>query len=246
MPRPDEPLFMPNSPNRHVRTPADEARHRELRSWFDSKRPSLEDLLATGDYTPPMKLMDALSNTDAPSELHRWHRRYGIWVVIGGLVVVTLLVAAALFANYMYWRSKQQAQQRAAAKTVDQLGGKSQHIFSSMSPWARFFEAGDAPNLFMLPSKGLTDNDLVVFESAPTTRGLYLFDNRITDEGLTHLRNLPALDFLDLRRNPITDAGLRHLEQHKNLKHLYLIGTQVTPAGVQRLRAKLPNAEIAH
>jgi Leucine-rich repeat (LRR) protein len=87
---------------------------------------------------------------------------------------------------------------------------------------------------------------LAIFESAPTTRGLYLFGNQITDDGLRHLSNLPELDFLDLRRNNITDAGLVHLEKLPKLKQVILIGTQVTPAGVNKLQKKLPHTKIAH
>jgi hypothetical protein len=163
-----------------------------------------------------------------------------------GFLVLGLICTTGLIASHLHWRSQQQAQQRAAAKAVVALGGEAQHIFSSLTPWTRYMESADAPNLFLLNSKNVTDDDLIIFETAPTTRGLRLFDNRITDDGLVHLKNLPALDFLDLRRNNITDAGLKHLEHHKKLEHLYLLGTQVTPAGIQQLQKKLPNTKIAH
>ena len=80
--------------------------------------------------------------------------------------------------------------------------------------------------------------------SAPTTRALWLFENRITDDGLVHLKDLTALEQLDLRRNKITDAGLVHLEGLRNLQNLYLIRTQVTPTGVAKLQKKLPSTKI--
>jgi hypothetical protein len=159
---------------------------------------------------------------------------------------LVLATAVGLITARQYWRSRQQAQQRAAAVAVEELGGDVQHVLSSMAPLTPLLESGDAPNLFMLNSKNITDDDLAIFESAPTTRGLFLFGNRITDDGLVHLKNLPVLEDLDLRRNPITDAGLVHLEGLRNLKRLYLIGTQVTPAGVAKLQKKLPNTKIAH
>lgn len=242
------------------RSAADSARLREVRDWFDRERPSLDDLLASGDYTEPFRLTGdketgVSTNTAVSSNPRRADdesmsrakpRQRWFYFLLAGLLVAAIIGAAGLIASYSQWRSQQQSQQRAAAKAVEALGGHAQHIFSSFSPWARYMESADAPNLFLLNSKKVTDDDLIIFESAPTTRGLHLFDNRITDDGLVHLKNLPALDFLDLRRNNITDAGLKHLEHHKNLKDLYLIGTQVTPRGVQQLQKKLPNTKIAH
>lgn len=167
---------------------------------------------------------------------------YGLTTVLVGIIVL----AAGLVGSYRLWKSRQQAQQRAAAEAVVALGGETSFAFSSLSPFSRLLESGNAPNVFFLPGKGVTDDDLVIFQTAPTTRGLYLIGNPITDDGLRHLSNLPELDFLDLRRNNITDAGLVHLEKLSKLKNLYLIGTQVTPAGVSKLQKKLPNTKIAH
>ena len=168
-----------------------------------------------------------------------------VWYGLTTVLVVMIVLATVMVGSYRFWKSNQQVQQRAAAKAVEALGGKGQLAYSSL-PLGFYLESGDAPNVFLLNSKGVTDDDLVIFESAPTTRGLHLFDNQITDEGLRHLSNLSELDFLDLRRNNITDAGLVHLEQHYKLKQLILIGTQVTPAGVSKLQKKLPHAKIAH
>jgi hypothetical protein len=170
------------------------------------------------------------------------------WVVRGivGALLICVLGATGLVISHRLWKSRRQAQQRAAMAAVVELGGAVQHSFSSFSPISIMLENGDAPNMILLNSKGVTDDDLRIFESAPTTRALSLFGNQVTDAGLAHLSNLSELDFLDLRRNNITDAGLVHLEGLTKLKNLYLIGTNVTPAGVKKLQQKLPNAKIAH
>jgi type II secretory pathway pseudopilin PulG len=175
------------------------------------------------------------------SKTRRW-----LWYGLTAVIALVIILAAGLFGSYRLWKSRQQAQQRAAAEAVEALGGTGQLVYSSLSPLSFYLESGDAPNLFFLNSTGVTDDDLVVFESAPTTRGLNLFDNQITDDGLRHLSNLPELDFLDLRRNNITDAGLVHLEKLSKLKNLYLIRTRVSPSGISKLQKKLPNTKIAH
>jgi len=172
--------------------------------------------------------------------------RRWLWYGLLAVAVGVIVLAAGLVGSYRVWKSRQQAQQRKAAEAVEALGGTGQLVFSKLSPLSFYLEGGDAPNLFLLSGKGVTDDDLAIFESAPTTRGLHLFGNQITDEGLRHLSNLPELDFLDLRRNNITDAGLVHLENLPKLKQVILIGTQVTPAGVSKLQKKLPNAKIVH
>lgn len=179
-----------------------------------------------------------------PASLKR--RRWFLFA-IGGLLVVVAASAVGLVVSYGLWNGQRQAQQRAAVAKVEALGGTAQPSSSSASPISIMLESRNAPNLIHLNEKGLSDDDLRFLESAPTTRSLSLFKNKITDEGLIHLSNLPSLEFLDLRRNMgITDAGLIHLEKLRNLKHLYLMGTGVTPAGAMKLQAKLPNTKIGY
>jgi hypothetical protein len=170
------------------------------------------------------------------------------WLCFSLVAGTLLLVAGAawVFASYSWSKSQVQAQQRAAVAAVERLGGEAVQSFNSPLPMLTFFERNNAPNIIFLNGKNVTDDDLKIFESAPTTRALHLFGNKITDDGLTHLNNLHQLEFLDLRRNPITDAGLVYLEGHKELQHLYLIGTNVTAAGVSKLQTRLPKAKIAH
>jgi Leucine-rich repeat (LRR) protein len=173
-------------------------------------------------------------------------RRPWVFHVVGTLLAITTFSAVGLITSYRLSRSRQQAQQRAAVAAVEALGGEAQLVYSSTLAIRLSLEEGDAPNLFFLNSKNVTDDDLRLFESAPTTRGIHLFNNRITDAGLAHLENLSNLDLLDLRRNNITDAGLVHLEHLQKLQNLYLLGTNVTPVGVTKLQKKLPNTKISH
>ena len=179
----------------------------------------------------------------------RSRRLSGRWLLmaIGGTLFILFLSCAGLVGSYQIWRSGQQAQQRRAVAAIEALGGTATPSLSNSKPWTVILEQGDAPNVIKLNEKRIRDNDLQVFESAPTTRGLFLFKNQITDEGLVHLKDLKMLETLDLRRNPgITDAGLVHLENLKSLKQVYLMSTGVTPAGVSKLQQKLPNTKIHH
>jgi hypothetical protein len=171
----------------------------------------------------------------------RWLRYV---LVASGLAL--LGAGAAMVISHRLWNIRREAQQRAALEEITRLGGEAAISFYGPMPLAAFLERNNAPNIILLNSKNLTDDDLRVFESAPTTRSLSLFDNRITDQGLVHLKNLHSLEFLDLRRNGgVTDAGLIQLETLHKLQHLYLIRTGVTAAGVSKLQKKLPNTKIA-
>jgi len=194
----------------------------------------------TAEYV--VMLRSASMPDSEPKSPRRW-----LWYSIGGAALVVVIGCAGLLGSYRMWHSRRQAQQREAAAAVVALGGTAQPSLSSTSPISVILERGNAPNLFMLNEMGLDDNDLKLFESAPTTKELSLFKNNVTDQGLAHLTNLHALETLDLRRNPgITDAGLVHLEGLTNLKRLHLIRTSVTPAGVSKLQQKLPNTKIAY
>ena len=180
------------------------------------------------------------------SDFPKTPRRWLLYVLLGSLLAV-VLCCAGLVGSYQFWHGRRQAWQRQAADAVVAMGGTAQPSFSSTSPVSVILEGGNAPNLFILNDMGVNDDDLTLFESAPTTRGLFLFNNNITDRGLVHLRYLKELETLDLRRNPgITDAGLVHLEGLSNLKNLHLIKTGVTPVGVSKLQQKLPKTKIAY
>jgi hypothetical protein len=162
------------------------------------------------------------------------------------MFLVTLAAGIMGVVSHRVVNAQRQSQQRTAVEQVLARGGDAQLIYSSL-PIGAWLENGNAPNLLMLNSKNITDDDLAMFETAPTTRGLYLFNNQISDGGLVHLKDLKLLDFLDLRRNAgITDAGLVHLEGLTKLENLYLMGTSVTPAGVAKLQRKLPKTKIRH
>src|SRR5262245_17628332 len=113
-----------------------------------------------------------------------------------GLFTVTAFIvggAAWLIASYSWAKSRVQAQQRAAVAEVKRLGGEAGQSFNSPLPMLTYFERNNAGNLIFLNSKNLTDDDLKIFEAAPTTRALHLFGNKITDDGLVHLKKLDKL-----------------------------------------------------
>ena len=151
--------------------------------WTGGKRPRRG---ANTIYYHIRSGIDPLMNT------MKFRRRW-LLLGLGGLLFVVLATAVGLISTRHYWWSQQQAQQRTAALAVEALGGETQHVLSSFSPLALYFEPDDAPNVFFLSSKGITDDDLKLLESAPVTRGLFLFENRITDDGLVHFKNLVLL-----------------------------------------------------
>ena len=204
-------------------------------------------VLQTGPPADGGKVAVLLANTQAMAADSKNPPRRWLWYALAGGFLIVVISCAGLIGSYRIWRTRQQAQQREAVTAVLALGGTAQQTLSSTSPISVLMEQGDAPNHITLNELALEDDDLRLFGSAPTTRGLFLFKNEITDQGLVHLRDLKSLETLDLRRNTrITDAGLVHLEGLTNLKHLYLIGTGVTPAGAAKLQKKLPKTKIAY
>src|SRR5690349_4619321 len=114
---------------------------------------------------------------------HRRPRR--LWYGLGVMFLVTLAAGVTGVVLHRVVHARQQAQQRAAVEQVLARGGDAQSIYSSV-PIGAWLENGNAPNLLGLNSKNVTDDDLRIFKTAPTTRGLLLFDNQITDVGLVH------------------------------------------------------------
>ena len=80
---------------------------------------------------------------NSPAPRRRW-LLYGL----GGSLLLVLATAVGLITARQIWSSRQQAQQRAAAAAVEKLGGETQHVLSSFSPLALYFEPDDAPNVF--------------------------------------------------------------------------------------------------
>lgn len=66
----------------------------------------------------------------------------------------------------------------------------------------------------------------------------------VADEGLESLRSLPKLRLLDLSKTAITDKGLHVLGDLASLAFLEINGTLATAEGVERLKRRLPNADI--
>lgn len=95
-----------------------------------------------------------------------------------------------------------------------------------------------------LNSTSISNAALEHIQEIPTLERLRLFSVRVTDDGLENLSRLAQLKILDLSQTQVTDAGLVHLESLKALEELDLRNTQVTEAGANKLRKKLPTANI--
>jgi ribosome-binding protein aMBF1 (putative translation factor) len=61
-------------------TPADRARHKAIREKFQAERPTLEDLLASGDYAGPLPLRDYLALRRFLHALREERERQGLSV----------------------------------------------------------------------------------------------------------------------------------------------------------------------
>lgn len=91
----------------------------------------------------------------------------------------------------------------------------------------------------------ITDKGLEHLENMTGMTHLWLGGTSVTDEGLEHLRRMEDLYWLDLRGTQVSDDGLKYLSGMRKLWQLVLWDTHVTEAGVQRLKAELPNLDLA-
>lgn len=96
-----------------------------------------------------------------------------------------------------------------------------------------------------LHSRGLlTDDDLVLLESATCLEYLNLENQPIGDKGVMHLRNCRRLQTLMLRDTCVTDAALDHLHNLPELSYLSLLHTRVTAVGRKRFQDLHPNCLV--
>ena len=72
-------------------------------------------------------------------------------------------------------------------------------------------------------------------------------DGTITDAGLAKIQAKSGEASLTLVfvRSPITDAGLNQLGKFSNVKRVEAFGSRLTQAGIQKLKAALPQVEVA-
>src|SRR5437868_10666305 len=96
--------------------------------------------------------------------------RHWLRYVLLTLFVSLLGAGAAIVISHRVWNSRRQAQQRAALVEITRLGGEAGISFYSRWTMAMSLEGNNAPNIILLNSKSISDNDLRIFESAPTTR----------------------------------------------------------------------------
>jgi hypothetical protein len=86
---------------------------------------------------------------------------------------------------------------------------------------------------------------LRVIAECDSLQGLNLHNTTVTDRCLQVLARMPNLIHLDVSTNPITDDGPVYFTTMSSLKKLNLADTQVTENGIRKLRAALPDCEIA-
>lgn len=158
----------------------------------------------------------------------------------------TLLVAMAVFAVWLGFKSARARRQRAAVDRILELGGIVMYDYEyeegakpPAPDWLRQL-LGDEYFLTVegvaLGTRHLTDDDMEHFEALTELRVLRLPEGRMTDAGLAKLKGLTRLTDLELSCTPITDQGLAHLSGLVNLKHLRLQDTEVKDEGLAHLK----------
>jgi hypothetical protein len=167
-------------------------------------------------------------------------------------MALVLLLALALA-----WLSGPTRVNRAAIRTVQELGGFSDREgrlapatppkqASAVSPPGRLRAriAGEFINrlpVVSLDGARLSAADLAVIGRAAGLQRLYLNGTSVDDTGLWHLRGLNDLRVLELSETQVGDAGIGHLAGLRRLEKLLLYQTSVGDAvgialkGMQRL-----------
>ena len=95
-----------------------------------------------------------------------------------------------------------------------------------------------------LSETGISDAGLKHFARARNLTHLNLSHTSITDAGLAHIRNAPHLGYLNLYDTQVSDRAIEHISRFKNLKSIYVWQSKITSAGIEKLKSRLPKAEI--
>jgi hypothetical protein len=156
-------------------------------------------------------------------------------------MALVLLLALALA-----WLSGPTRVNRAAIRTVQQLGGFSdreerlapvnppKHASAALPPGRlRARIAGEFINelpVISLDGARLSAADLAVIGRAAGLHRLYLNGTSVDDTGLWHLRGLHDLRVLELSETQVGDSGVRHLAGLGRLEKLLLYQTSVGDA----------------
>ena len=91
----------------------------------------------------------------------------------------------------------------------------------------------------------ITDRGLLELDQMPNLRTLNLSQTSVTGERFADLAMLGRLEELHLYNTRLTEPGLAALSKLRNLRSLNLINVPVSAAWQKRLRAELPDCDIA-
>lgn len=91
----------------------------------------------------------------------------------------------------------------------------------------------------------VSDENLEVLAKLPALKILRLDGTKITDAGIAKLVGSTSLENLNLSENQLTDACVDSLCKIKTLKSLSIRATQISEAGREKIKAALPNCQVA-
>ncbi len=92
----------------------------------------------------------------------------------------------------------------------------------------------------------ISDSGLRYLRVLTRLESLDLGRTSIGDAGLAYLAELPELRSLTCERTRVTDAGLPDIMKIRSLEYVNLALTHVSPEGIARLRAEMPDLEVAY
>ena len=152
--------------------------------------------------------------------------RFGLRTLL--LATVAVAIACGFLSRY----ARQVDRQRVALAGIAELGGEVR-LSDPFEEWIGAHPRGAGWARTTFPNWTCS----VV---AVTLRG-----ERVGDLDIAKLTQLPKLQSLDLSGSQASDESVGILSRFPVLRKLDLTGTRVSADGIARLRAALPNAEIA-
>lgn len=97
-----------------------------------------------------------------------------------------------------------------------------------------------------LTDSAISDSGWELVGRLRNLRKLVLKNCQVNDARLANLADLGELRVLSLANSPVSDSGIDHIAGLPNLRALDLQGTKISRKGITRLRAALPNCNIAN
>ncbi len=97
-----------------------------------------------------------------------------------------------------------------------------------------------------LTDRAISDSGWELVGRLYNLRKLVLHNCKVDESRLSNLAALGELRVLSLSHSSVTDASVDHIAMLSNLRALDLQGTKVSRKGISRLRASLPDCNIAN